>query len=194
MSTFMVDVCSVSGVDVSSMMQNGHPLLPHQLLVSLTGLCTPKMIGNGFDPRCEFASPFPFWFFCEFLGNAFRQMPNIILVMNVMEIMFHVSPDTNMTTSGNNFNLAPFILDFVYGVLKSFHFHDITAAYFRNLNNLEFNDFVIIVYVPYLALWPGLSQCLSPESHKYLSFISEKMESFCQNSLSTGSTYLSWML
>ena len=52
MRTFMIDVCGVPGVDVSSMVHNGYPLLPQQLLVPLTCFCTPpKMIRNGFDPR-----------------------------------------------------------------------------------------------------------------------------------------------
>ena len=69
-------------------------------------------------------------------------MPNIILVINVCEIIFHVGPDTNMAISDNNLNWPPIILDFVHAALKSFPFNGITAAYFSNLNNLKINDFV----------------------------------------------------
>jgi len=48
----MIDVSRVPGVDFSSVMHNGHPLLPQELFVALTCFCTPpKMIQNGFDPR-----------------------------------------------------------------------------------------------------------------------------------------------
>lgn len=115
------------------------PCSPHMFLHSTKD--DPKWIWSKVIRRHSLSS----LIFLSVYTNTFGQMLNIKLMINFREISLHVCPDTNMSISGNDFNLPPMILFVVHAVLKSLPFHGIAAVYFSNLSNMKIDDFVSLL-------------------------------------------------
>ena len=70
------------------------------------------------------SQPFLFGFVCKFFDQPLGEMPNIILVVDVWEVLLHAS-DGNMAVCSNPVNHDPLFLQVLKAARKALFLHGI---------------------------------------------------------------------
>ena len=112
----------------------------------------------------------PLGLFCEFFGDTFCHIPNIELVLQMWKIFFMSDRILTWRSVATTFMLAPLSWIFSIHLLNpslSIALLLVTSLTWTIWKSIILSlNWSIMVYVPYLALCPGLSHRPSPDSHR----------------------------